>query len=190
MKIFYTGLMLLLVCSGLFIKCSKVPPPEVLKTRLLIKLRDLEGKSVTGTIVRLYKNSADSGITKVADSTGVLYYPDLEVATYYWIARNGCKNNLASQTTLNRPLIEGHILYGNSVLSATSAFKIINKSPDSLKISDSTFSLKLRGDTTYWVYHKIGSYKLHYETVKAPLITKDTMVAIKCNDTTVLNLPL
>ena len=173
----------------LFLQCAKTPPQQHLKTRLMITLGDDSGKSVAGTVVRLYKNAADTGIVRIADSTGKLYYPDLDTVLYYWTAQKGCKNNRASQTTLGRPLIDGVILYGYSVLSATAILKVTNKSTEPYKLSDSTFSVTLAADTTWFGYPKIGPHKLHAEKVSMPGIGKDTIVQITCGDTTVLNLP-
>ena len=189
MKTAIPKLMLLLLPCLLFLKCGKIPPPEILKTRLLITLKDDKGLSVAGTIVRLYKNAADTGIVRIADSSGILYYPDLEVAVYYWLAEKGCKNNRASQTTLNRPLIEGVILYGYVVLSETGTLKIKNNATEPYKLFDSTFTVKLPADTTYFVYPKVGLHRIRAEKVSTPGIGKDSIIQIKCGDTTYINLP-
>jgi len=174
----------------LFLKCAKTVPQEKLRTRLLITLRDDEGKSVAGTVVRLYKNAADTGITRIADSTGVLLYPDLDTVLYHWLAVKGCKNNRGSQTTLNRPLLDGIILYGYSVLSNTGILKVKNNSTETYKLSDSTFfNVTLPADTTCYLYPKIGTHKIHAEKLSAPGIGKDSLIQIKCNDSTLISLP-
>jgi hypothetical protein len=189
MKTYAPVLIIALLTSLFFLRCAKTPPPEKLKTRLMIRLGDDEGKSVAGTVVRLYKNAMDTGIVRIADSTGKLYYPDLEPTLYYWFAEKGCKNNRRSQTTLNRPLIDGIILYGYSVLSANGTLKVTNNAAEPYKLSDSTFSITLPADTTWFGYPKIGVHKLHAEKVSTPGIGKDSLVQIKCGDTTVINLP-
>jgi hypothetical protein len=189
MKTYVPVLIMVLLTSLLFLKCAKTPRQEKLKTRLMITLGDDEGKSVAGTVVRLYKDVADTGIMRTADSTGKLYYPDLEPTLYYWSAQKGCKNNRASQTTLNRPLLDGIILYGYSVLSANGTLKVKNNSAESYKLSDSTFSVTLPADTTWFGYPKIGVHKIHAEKINTPGTGKDTLVQIKCGDTTVINLP-
>ena len=182
-------LLLLMLPSVLFLNCAKIPPPEKLKTRLMITLKDDKDLSVAGTVVRLYKNAADTGIISVADSSGILYYPDLKVAVYYWLAEKGCKNNRASQTTLNRPLIEGFILYGYAVLSETGTLKITNNSAEAYKLSDSTFTVKLPADTTYFTYPKVGFHKIRVEKVSTPGVGKDSIIQIKCYDTTYIKVP-
>ncbi len=189
MKTYVPLLILVLLASLFFLRCAKNPPQEKLKTRLMITLRDDEGKSVAGTVVRLYKNAADTGIIRIADSTGKLYYPNLEPTLYYWTAEKGCKNNRASQTTLNRPLIDGIILYGYSVLSANGTLKVKNNSAEPYKLSDSTFSVTLPADTTWFGYPKIGVHKIHAEKISTPGIGKDTLIQIKCGDTTFITLP-
>jgi hypothetical protein len=180
MKTYVPVLIILLLTSLLFLRCAKTPPKEKLKTRLMITL---------GDVVRLYKNSADTGIVRIADSTGKLYYPDLDTTLYYWTAQKGCKNNRASQTTLNRPLIDGIILYGYSVLSANGTLIVKNNLAEPYKLSDSTFSVTLPADTTWVGYPKIGVHKMHAEKVSAPGIGMDSLIQIKCGDTTFINLP-
>ncbi len=183
-------LILLLLACVLFFSCAKILPQENLKTRLLITLKDDKGLSVAGTVVRLYKNAADTGIVRIADSSGILYYPNLEVALYYWLAEKGCKNNRASETTLNRPLIEGVILYGYAVLSETGTLKIKNNATETYKLYDSTFTVKLPADTTYFVYPKVGLHRIRAEKVSTPGVGKDSIIQIKCSDTTYINLPI
>jgi hypothetical protein len=189
MKTYVPVLIILLLTSLLFLRCAKTPPKEKLKTRLMITLGDDEGKSVAGTVVRLYKNSADTGIVRIADSTGKLYYPDLDTTLYYWTAQKGCKNNRASQTTLNRPLIDGIILYGYSVLSANGTLIVKNNLAEPYKLSDSAFSITLPADTTWVGYPKIGVHKIHAEKVSTPGIGMDSLIQIKCGDTAFINLP-
>lgn len=181
-------LSLILPCL-LFLNCTKISLQENLKTRLLITLKDDKGLSVAGTKVRLYKNAADTGIIRIADSSGILYYPDLEAALYYWLAEKGCKNNRASETTLNRPLINGVILYGYAVLSETAFLKIKNNAAEPYKLYDSTFSLNLPADTTFFYYPNVGFHKIRAEKVSTPGIGKDSIILIKCGDTTYINLP-
>ena len=190
MKIAVPILVLLLLRPCLlFFNCATIQPPEKLKTRLLITLKDDKGLNVAGTVVRLYKNAADTGIVRVADSSGILYYPDLEVALYYWLAEKGCKNNRASQTTLNRPLVEGFILYGYAVLSETGTLKMTNTAGEEYKLFDSTFTAKLPADTTYFIYPKVGVHKIRAEKVSTPGVGKDSIIAIKCSDTTYIKIP-
>src|SRR6187455_2598941 len=99
---------LLLIC--LFPNCTKVEKQETRKPRLFITLKDDIGKSISGATVRLYKNNIDSSLIKISDSTGVVMFFDLDVATYHWIAEKGCLSNRTSQTTLNRNLIPNAIL--------------------------------------------------------------------------------
>jgi len=194
MKTYVTLLVILLSACFLFLKCSKTPPVEKRKTRLMITIRDDEGKSVDSTIVRLYKNATDTGITRMCDSTGVLLYPDLDTVVYYWTAVKDCKNNRASQTTLNRPLQEGLILYGYSVLSANGTLKVHNSSTLQYKILDSTFTITvpvfsatLPADTTWFGYPKVGNHRIY--AIDTAGNKKDTLITFRCGDTAVLNLP-
>ena len=182
-------LLLLVLPCLLFFNCAKIPPPEKLQTRLMITLKDDKGLSVAGTVVRLYKNAADTGIVRVADSSGILYYPDLDVAVYSWLAEKGCKNNRASQTTLNRPLVEGFILYGYAVLSETGTLKITNNSAEAYKLFDSTFTVKLPADTIYFTYPKVGRHKIRVEKISTPGVGKDSIIQIKCSDTVYIKVP-
>ena len=116
MKTFLTT-SILLFCALVFLTCYKAPPEPARKTRLIITLADDEGKSVDSTVVKLYRKGIDTPMVKIADSTGLLYFPDLEVGLYYWTAQKGCKNNLASQSSLNEPLTKGLASYGYSILS-------------------------------------------------------------------------
>lgn len=175
----------------LFVTCSKIQPEETLKTRLLITLRDDEGKRVDSALVTLYKTGVTTPVdTLSVDSTGIAYFPDLDVATYYWTAAKGCKTNLASQQSLNKPLIQGMILYGYSVLSSRAVLKIENTTANTYKIMDSTISVSFRGDTTLYVYPKIGKRTFHFapvDTVNNKAL--DTVMQLNCGDTAYLKLP-
>jgi len=185
-----TALLISILCSCLLLlQCAKEAPQEILKTRLLITLRDEKGASVSGTVVRLYKNAADPGIVRTADSTGVLLYPDLEIATYYWLAKKDCKTNLASQTTLGRPLVDGAILYGYSVMAETSTLRLKNTDSITYKLSDSTLSLTLPADTGFITYPKAGRHRLRLQKQSTPTVFKDTILQFNCGDTIVLNVP-
>lgn len=174
----------------MLLQCTKPLPPEVLKTRLLITLRDEKGESVNGTVVTLYKkNVPDSAIVRIADSSGVLLYPDLEIATYYWLAKKDCKTNLASQTTLGRNLVNGAILYGYSVMAATSTLKLKNNAADAYKLFDPTINLTLPADTNFIAYPKVGSHTLRLQKLSEPRTFKDTILQFNCGDTTDLNIP-
>ncbi len=177
----------------LFVMCSK--NEEIVKTGLFITLKDETGTAVKGATVRVYKNVSDTGITQLSDTTGVVYFPDLEVALYYWLAEKGCKTNRNSQVTLNRPLISGVVLYGFSILSETGILKITNNSTEPYKVSDSLrnvamqFKITLNKDSTYIAYPKVGSHVIHSEKLSTPGIGKDTLMQIACGVTNILNLP-
>lgn len=186
----YTSLiiiLLLLIC--LLPNCTKVVKQEIIKPRLFITLKDDLGKSISGATVRLYKNNIDSNITKTSDSTGVVLFSDLDVATYHWIAEKGCLSNRMSQTTLNRNLVPNAILYGYSVMAETGVLKIINNSAEAYKVSDSLFNITVKKDSPYVTYRRIRSYLIHSEKVSTPGIGKDTLIKIRCTDTSFLRLP-
>lgn len=178
---------LLLVISFLT-NCSKTTEVTV-KPILLITLKDETRNPVSGATVRLYKNTADSGITKLSDSTGVVIFYDLEPTIYYWEAAKDCKTNRHSQNTINRALIPGVVLYGYSFLSETGELKITNNSPGAYIISDSRFSSTIKSDSSFITYHKVGTYLLHSVSVSDSTLIKDTSFQITCNDTTFINLP-
>lgn len=176
--------------TGLFlVTCSK--KQEIVTTPgLLITLRDTLGNSVSGATVRIYKNATDTGISKISDSTGVVFFTDLEPAIYYWLATKGCKTNLNSQTTLNRKLITNVVLYGYSVMMETGTLMITNSSADPYKVTtDSVFTANVYIDTSYISYPKIGSYFIHSEKLSTPGIGKDTLIQINCGDTALIKLP-
>ncbi|MEO7802705.1 MAG: hypothetical protein ABIR81_11925 [Ginsengibacter sp.] len=172
--------------------CSKKVDSPPLKPRLLITLKDTARQSVAGATVTLYKNSNDPGITNISDSTGIVIFDSLEVALYYWVAQKDCKTNWNSQTTLKRVLVPDVILYGYSVLSETGTLKIINNSIDTYKVVDSFYksSITLSKDTPYIGHPETGKHIIHSEKVSTPGVGKDTVVDIKCGDTSVINLPL
>jgi len=97
------------IISLFFLTCSKKQVVDI-KPRLFITLKDTAGNSISGATVKLYKNILDTGITKISDSTGVVFFTNLEPEIYYWLATKGCKTNLNSQTTLNRKLIDNVVL--------------------------------------------------------------------------------
>lgn len=190
----HKSLLIILVLTCLcFVMCSK--NEEVIKTGLFITLKDETGKAVTGATVRVYKNASDTGITQLSDTTGVVYFPDLEVALYYWLAEKGCKTNRNSQVTLNRPLISGVVLYGFSILSETGILKITNNSPEPYKVSDSLLNVAvvfrdtLNKDAIYIAYPKVASHIIRSEKLSTPGIGKDTIMQIRCGDTSFINLP-
>ncbi|MEP6584121.1 MAG: hypothetical protein ABJA90_07630 [Ginsengibacter sp.] len=178
----------LLVTISFFISCSKTTEVTV-KPMLLITLKDETRNAISDATVRLYKNAADSGITKFSDSTGVVIFNDLDATLYYWDAVKDCKTNKHSQNTLNRPLIAGVVLYGYSVLSATGDLYITNNSPGSYIISDSRFNSTIKSDSVFTTYHNVGAYLLHSVPVSDSTLIRDTTIQISCNDTTFINLP-
>jgi hypothetical protein len=190
MKTLFPALTILFFCALLFITCTKVLPEAERKTRLIITLLDDEGKSVDSAVVKLYKEGIDTPMVKIADRTGLVIYPDLEVALYRWTAQKGCKNNLASQSSLNRPLLQGLALYGSSILSARSVLKITNTASYAYKITDSTINVSIKADTAIFVYPKIGSRTLHLvpsDTLKA---ASNKVIQINCGDTAYIKLPI
>lgn len=193
MKIFIPGfaaLFSIVVVTLFVVSCTKIAPEPVLKTRLLITLRDDEGKRVDSALVTLYKNGVAAPVdTLSVDSTGIAYFPDLAVATYHWTAAKGCKTNLASQQSLNKPLIEGMILYGYSVLSSRAVLKIENTTANTYTIADSTINVSFRGDTTLYVYPKIGTRTFHFEPADTLKNALDTVMEVTCGDTAYLKLP-
>lgn len=156
---------------------------------LLITLKDDSGKLVQGANVRLYKNINDSGTTRISDATGVVIFSDLDTTLYYWLAKKECKTNGLSQTTLNRPVLPGVVLYGYSVLTETGVLKIVNSSLENYKISDSLVTATVTKDTPYVAYRKIGSHVLQIEKPGTPTFKKDTLIRIRCGDTSTLHLP-
>lgn len=178
----------LLLAISFFINCSKTTE-VIVKPTLLITLKDQALNAVAGATVRLYKNAADSGITKLSDSTGVVIFHDLDATLYYWYAAKDCKTNRHSQNTINRPLISGVVLYGYSVLSATGDLKITNNSPGAYIISDSRFHTTIKSDSSFTTYHNVGAYLLHSISVSDSTLIKDTSIQISCNDTTFISLP-
>jgi len=190
MNIKIIGLIFLMATSLLFIKCTKKEQPILSKPILFITLKDTAGNNISGATVRLYKNDLDTGIIRISDTTGLVKFYNLESEVYYWLAEKGCKTNRNSQTTLNRILIPGAVLYGNSVLSETGTLKITNTSTERSKVSDSTFfNLTISLDTPYITYPKVGSHKIHSEKLSTPGIGKDTLIQIQCGDTTFITLP-
>jgi hypothetical protein len=171
----------------LFIKCSKLE--QINNTQLLITLKDTAGNYVSGATVRLYKNAADSGITKISDAGGMVLFSNLELDLYYWLAEKGCQNNRnRGQITTPRPLVLGTVSYGYSTLTKTGILLISNISTEPYLVSDSLFSITLN-DTTYITYPEVGSYIIHSEKVSTPGIGKDTLIQITCGVTTILTLP-
>ncbi|CAN5608953.1 hypothetical protein BH11BAC3_BH11BAC3_28640 [soil metagenome] len=182
-------LLMLLILTGLFFAhCSK-PIEVITKPTLFITLKNDTGKSVPGATVRLYKNAADTGITKLSDSSGVVIFYDLDTALYFWEAKKDCKTNRHSQRTLNRSLIPNVILYGYSVMSENGELIITNKSPESYKVSDSLFSVTIKSDSAFATFHKVGSYLIHSVPVSDSTKGKDILIKVICNDTLRLNLP-
>ena len=189
MKTYSATLIILILIIFLLPKCTKQITQEIEMPSLFITLKNDFGKSVPGATVRLYKNNIDSSLIKISDSTGVVIFVDLDVATYHWIAEKGCLTNRISQTTLNRNLIPNVILYGYSVMTETGALKIINNSPEAYKVSDSLFNIIVKKDTPFIAFRRTRSYLIRSEKVSSPGIGKDTLIKIRCGDTSILRLP-
>ena len=181
-------LLVLLLALLFCIKCTK-SNEIVTKPSLFITLKDEAGKKVSGATVRLYKNEQDSGITQISDTTGFVFFQDLEAEQYYWLAQKGCKTNRNSQNTTNRPLIPDVVLYGYSLLSETGTLKITNIAAEPYKVSDSLFNITVSRDTPYITYPAVGLYVIHSEKVNAPGTGKDTLIMIQCGDTSRIILP-
>jgi hypothetical protein len=189
MKIHVILFIVLAFTCFLLVTCSKVVPPPIIKPQLWITLKNDTGKAVSGASVRLYKRAGDSGITKLSDSAGLVIFSELEDSLYYWLAEKGCSTNRVSQTTLNRPMVPNGILYGYSVMTPTGALKIINNSTEPYKVSDSTASFTVKKDSPYFAYRRVKSFLIHSEKLATPGAGKDTLIKIKCGDTTVVQLP-
>lgn len=191
------GLFILALACLLLVKCSKKQQEIVVSPSLFITLRDSAGKGVGGATVRLYKNAQDSGITQISDSAGVVFFQNLETKIYYWFAQKGCLTNRNSKNTIGRPLIQGIVLYGYSLMSATGILKIANSSAEPYTVSDSlfnvtfsnSFKITLSSDTPYIAYPRVGSYVIHSEKVSTPGIGKDTLIKVQCGDTSTIVLP-
>jgi hypothetical protein len=189
MKIFLLPTLLATLTGAVFVGCSKPIKEKIAKPMLLITLRNDTGKSVPGALVRLYKNVTDTGITKISDSTGVVLFSELDPELYYWFAKKDCATNRVSQVSLDRPLLPGVVLYGYSVMVETGTLKIINNSPEAYNVSDSFFKVTVKKDTPFIIHQRVRSYLVHSERVNTPGIGKDTLIRIKCGDTSILNLP-
>ena len=184
----YYSLTILLIYF-VFVGCSNPFMEDLGKPELRIKIRDDSGKIISGAKVRLYKTVVDSGLTQISDSSGLVVFSGLEVALYYWLAEKGCKTNRISQMTLERPLTLGAVHYGYSVLAETGTLKITTNSSQTYKISDSLVNITVSKDTPYIAARRVRSYLVHSENVNTPGVGKDTLVRIRCGDTTALALP-
>jgi len=169
--------------------CSNPFKEDLGKPELRIKIRDDSGKIISGAKVRLYKTVAASGLTQISDSSGLVVFPELEVALYYWLAEKGCKTNRISQMTLDRPLTLGAVHYGYSVLAETGTLKITTNSSQTFKVSDSLVNIAVSKDTPYIAARRVRSYLVHSSNSNTPGAGKDTLIRIRCGDTTLLVLP-
>ena len=188
-KNYFRATIIAFTISCLLTNCTKEMVQSPRKPRLFITLKDDAGKSIAGATVKLYKTNIDTNLTIISDSSGVVIFADLEVATYNWLAQKGCVTNRISQTTLNRNMIPDVVLYGYSVMAENGALKIINNSPEAYKVSDTLFNITVKKDTPYLAYRRIRSYLIRVEKVSTPGIKKDTLVKIRCGDTTLLRIP-
>jgi hypothetical protein len=189
LKTYYLSLIIAVALSCLLTNCAKETIPTLRKPRLFITLKDDAGKSIAGATVKLYKTNIDSSLIKISDTAGVVIFADLDVANYSWLAQKGCYTNRISQTTLSRNMVPDVVLYGYSVMAENGALKIINNAPEAYKVSDSLMKITVKKDTPYLAFRRIRSYLLHVEKLSTPGIIKDTLVKIRCNDTTTLRLP-
>ena len=189
MKTCFFSLLVILLITSLLVSCSDPIKEELGKPELRIKIRDDSGKAISGVKVRLYKNIVDSGFTQISDSTGLVIFSELEAALYYWLAEKGCKTNRISQMTLNRALAPGTVHYGYSVVVETGTLKIINNSSEAYKVSDSLFNITVNKDTPYVAHRRVRCYLIHSEKTNTPGVGKDTLIKIRCGDTSILNLP-
>ncbi len=171
----------------LIITCGKAIVQEE-NTQLLITLKDTSGIAIQGATVWLYKNAADTGIIKISDSSGIVFFSGLETVQYYWMAAKGCKNNRNDKMTNGRPLIRGAVLYGYSILSENGTLKITNNSGVPYRVTSPLFNIILN-DTPYIKYPVPGSYLIHSEKLSTPGIGKDTMMQVRCGDTSFITLP-
>ncbi len=173
----------------LFNGCAPPKKEELAKPMLLIKIRDDSGKVVRGVSVKLYKTTIDSAATQVVDSNGVVLFTGLDPALYFWLVERGCQTNRVSQVSLNRPLVPGATHYGYSVLTETGTLKVINNSAEAYKVSDSLFTATVKKDTPLIIHRRVRTYKLHSELLSTPGVGKDSIIRIRCSDTTVINIP-
>lgn len=189
MKTYLSYFIISLSIIYFFDSCTKAPEPENKKPALFITLKDDSAKAVSGATVRLYKTNIDSSLVKISDSAGVVFFTDLDVANYTWLAEKACSTNRVSQTTLNRNMIPDVILYGYSVMTKTGALKIINNGTEDYKVSDSLVTVTIKKDSSFFAFRRVHSYLIHSEKISTPGTGKDSLINIQCGDTTVLRLP-
>ena len=168
----------------------------MMKPQLFITLKDTAGKAVVNASVRLFKNKnlADTGIVSLSDTTGVVFFKELDTVLYHWTVTKGCANNRSSQTTLGRSLINNVILYGYSVIVENGTLIVTNNSTTHYLVNDSLSRVLMSTaivakDTPYIVYPFLGLHKIHSEKVGVAGTAKDTMITFRCGDTSRILLP-
>lgn len=116
----------------LLASCSKSSSPQ--PTSLQITVINSVGNPVIGASVTLYSsqtdllNNTNALGSSTSDSKGMVTFSNLSAIQYYWLAQDGCENNVNSSVTSQTPLTANINNTVTSTLSGTGTLKFVNTS--------------------------------------------------------------
>lgn len=164
--------------AALLFSCSKkssTPAP----TSLQITFTDAGGSLVPGTSVTLYPSEAaylagtNAIETGTTDSKGMISFTNLSSNQYYWLAQDGCLNNVNGIVTTLNPLTANANNEVTSVLTSTGVLKFVNTSSNPYHVyANGTLLFDVAGGQTqysYWV--PIGNYTIRVVQVSGYAVT-------------------
>jgi hypothetical protein len=165
-------------------------------TSLKIRAIDVEGNSIPGATVKLYKSSADLeqkknqlGSTQTTDTTGEVTFDNLEATKYYWFAEKGCKNNLNGIITTDTLILNKNKVV-TSTLIETGTLELINLSYNQYQVyaDGSLLLISEAQDTANYVYVPAKTYTIRVTQVGGAF-SRTYTDAITCGNTLSVKFP-
>jgi hypothetical protein len=158
-------------------------------TSLNIRAIDVEGNSIPGATVKLYKSSTDLeqkknqvGSTQATDTTGEVTFNNLEATKYFWFAEKGCKNNINGITTADTLILNKNKVV-TSTLIETGSLELINLSYSQYQVfvDGSLLLISEAQDTCNYLYVPAKTYSIRVSQVGGA-ISRIYTDAITCGD--------
>ena len=177
MRHFKFVLVLTLFFAFFLSSCSKSSTPA--PTALQITITDGLGNVVTGASVTLYgsqtdwTNNTNPIGSATSDSKGVVTFTNLSSTTYYWLAQDGCENNIHGSATNQTPLTANATTTITTVLAGTGTLKFVNTSanPYHVYVNGTYIGDVAGGETAISANDVLGSYTIRVLQISGYAVT-------------------
>ncbi|HWJ28322.1 MAG TPA: hypothetical protein VNS32_17385 [Flavisolibacter sp.] len=162
--------------------CSKKDSSSnVSDTKLKLTITNNLNNPVSGAIVRLYATANDLlnqanpiGASATTDYQGQVTFSGLSASKYYWLAQNGCANNVNDYVTSGENLNSGITNTARITIKETGTLVLTNNSKDPyiIYLNGTQLSNPMAGSTSVSVkYALTGSYTVRVVQQSGYIIT-------------------